>query len=120
MGGQDNPAGLSSPPGGKITQLGYPTPRGVRYPGWGARYTGTACPGGASCPGGGGKINCYSGYCMVVNSVGHCLLCNNIGIKHGFPCVNVCHVPRELLKTEAEVFNIPRDLANVNVLDNNV
>ena len=27
-GGQDNPAGLSSPPGGKINQLGYLTPRG--------------------------------------------------------------------------------------------
>ena len=25
-----------------------------------------------------------------------------IGIKHGFPCINVCQVPRELLKTEAE------------------
>ena len=25
----------------------------------------------------------------------------NIGIKHGFPCINVCQVPREMLKTEA-------------------
>ena len=24
-----------------------------------------------------------------------------IGIKHGFPCINVCPVPREMLKTEA-------------------
>ena len=32
----------------------------------------------------------------------------NIGIKHGFPCVNVCQVPREMLKTEAEVFNNSR------------
>ena len=36
-----------------------------------------------------------------------------IGIKHGFPCINVCQVPRELLKTEAEgrppsVFNNSR------------
>ena len=27
-GGQDNPAGLSSPPGGKINQPGYVAPRG--------------------------------------------------------------------------------------------
>ena len=26
----------------------------------------------------------------------------NIGIKHGFSCINVCQVPREVLKTEAE------------------
>ena len=26
----------------------------------------------------------------------------NIGIKHAFPCINVCQVPREMLKTEAE------------------
>ena len=25
-----------------------------------------------------------------------------IGIKHGFSCINVCQVPREVLKTEAE------------------
>ena len=46
-----------------------------------------------------------------------------IGIKHGFPCVNVCQVPRELLKTEAEgrgFQQLPRDLANVNALENNV
>ena len=41
-----------------------------------------------------------------------------IGIKHGFSCINVCQVPREVLKTEAE--HLPRDLANVNVLENNV
>ena len=28
---------------------------------------------------------------------------HNIGIKHGFPCINVCQVPREVLKTEAIV-----------------
>ena len=40
----------------------------------------------------------------------------NIGIKHGFPCINVCQVPREVLKTEAEgrgFQHLPRDLANV-------
>ena len=46
---------------------------------------------------------------------------SNIGIKHGFPCINVCQVPREMLKTEALGFqHLPRDLANVNVLENNV
>ena len=29
--------------------------------------------------------------------------CVIIGIKHGFPCINVCQVPREMLKTEAEL-----------------
>ena len=29
------------------------------------------------------------------------LSCIIIGIKHGFPCINVCQVPREMLKTEA-------------------
>ena len=48
---------------------------------------------------------------------------NNIGIKHGFPCINICQVPREMLQTEAEgrgFQHLPRDLANVNVLENNV
>ena len=47
----------------------------------------------------------------------------NIGIKHGFPCINVCQVPREMMKTEAEgrgFQQLPRDLANVNALENNV
>ena len=47
----------------------------------------------------------------------------NIGIKLGFPCINVCQVPREMLKTEAEgrgFQQLPRDLANVNALENNV
>ena len=26
----------------------------------------------------------------------------NIGIKHGFPCINICQVPREVLKTKVE------------------
>ena len=46
-----------------------------------------------------------------------------IGIKHGFPCINVCQVPREMLKTEAEgrgFQQLPRDLANVNALENHV
>ena len=46
----------------------------------------------------------------------------NMGIKHGFPCINVCKVPRETLKTEVVgrgLQHLPRDLANVNVLENN-
>ena len=46
----------------------------------------------------------------------HCLLSfffhfslNYIGIKQAFPFINICKVPREVLKTEgeAEVFNLP-------------
>ena len=50
-------------------------------------------------------------------------LINNIGIKHGIPCINVCQVPREMLKTEAVgrgFQHLPRDRANVNVLENHV
>ena len=50
-------------------------------------------------------------------------LCNvypyNIGTKHGFSCINIRQVPREVLKTEAEgrgFQHLPRDLANVNAL----
>ena len=53
----------------------------------------------------------------------NCLLYKIIGIKHCFPCINVCQVSREALKTEAEgrgFQHLPRDLANVNVLENNV
>ena len=47
----------------------------------------------------------------------------DIGIKHALPCVNVCQVPRVMLKTEAEgrgFQQLPRNLANVNALENNV
>ena len=46
-----------------------------------------------------------------------------IGIKHGFSCINVRQVPREVLKTEAGgrgFQHLPRDLANVNALKNHV
>ena len=46
-----------------------------------------------------------------------------IGIEHGFSCINLCHVLREMLKTEgkAQGFQqLMRDLANVNALKNNV
>ena len=49
-----------------------------------------------------------------------CMLVN-IGIKHGFSCINVHQVPWEVLKTEAEdrgFQHLPRDLANVNALKN--
>ena len=46
-----------------------------------------------------------------------------IGIKHGFSCINFRQVPREVLKTEAGgcgFQHLPRDLANVNALENHV
>ena len=46
-----------------------------------------------------------------------------IGIKHGFSCINIRQVPREVLKTEAGSHgfkHLPRDLANVNALKNHV
>ena len=48
---------------------------------------------------------------------------NNIGIKHGFSCINIRQVPWEVLKTEAESCgfqHLPRDLANNNALKNHV
>ena len=45
----------------------------------------------------------------------------NIGIKHGFSCINIRQVPLEVLKTEAEgrgFQHLPKDLANVNALKN--
>ena len=47
----------------------------------------------------------------------------NIGIKHGFSCINIHQVPREVLKTEAEgrgFQHLLRDLANVYALKNHV
>ena len=47
----------------------------------------------------------------------------NIGIKHGFSCINIRQVPREVLKTEAGgrgFQHFPRDMANVNALLNHV
>ena len=47
----------------------------------------------------------------------------DIGIKHGFSYINICHVPWEVLKTEAEgcgFQHLPRDPANVNALKNHV
>ena len=47
----------------------------------------------------------------------------NIGIKHGFSCINIRQVPREVLKTVASDHGFqyfPRDLANVNALKNQV
>ena len=42
-----------------------------------------------------------------------------IGIKHGFSCINIRQVPREVLKTKAGgrgFQHLRRNLANVNVL----
>ena len=47
----------------------------------------------------------------------------NIGIKHGFSCINIRQVPLEVLKTEDEGHgfqHLPRDLANVNALKKHV
>ena len=44
-----------------------------------------------------------------------------IMLKHGFSCINIRQVPREVLKTEAKdrsFQHLPRDLANVNALKN--
>ena len=52
-----------------------------------------------------------------------CLVVYSIGIKHGFPCMYVCQISREIFKAVAvgQGFqHLPRDLANVNVLENNV
>ena len=48
---------------------------------------------------------------------------HNIGIKHGFSCINIRQVPKEVLKTEAGgrgFQHLFRDLANVNALKNHV
>ena len=40
-----------------------------------------------------------------------------IAIKHGFQCINIRQVPREVLKTAVSGLgfqHLPRDLANVN------
>ena len=51
------------------------------------------------------------------------MLASNIGIKHGFSCINIRQVPLEVLKTEAEdrgFQHLTRDLANVNALKKHV
>ena len=43
----------------------------------------------------------------------------NIGIKHGFSCINIHQIPWDVLKIEAESHgfqHLPRDLENVNAL----
>ena len=48
---------------------------------------------------------------------------NILGIKHGFSCINIRQVPGEVWKTEAGgrgFQHLPRDLANINALKNNV
>ena len=47
----------------------------------------------------------------------------NIGIKHGFSCINIRQVLWEVLKTEAGgrgFQHLPRNMANVNALKNHV
>ena len=48
---------------------------------------------------------------------------DNIGIRHGFSCINIRKVPWEVLKTEAEgrgFQHLARDMANANALINHV
>ena len=45
-----------------------------------------------------GPDNCAS----MQSNQGLCCLLINIGIKHGFSCINIRQVPWEVLKTEAE------------------
>ena len=43
-----------------------------------------------------------------------------IGIKHGFSCINIRQVPREVLKTEAGgrgFQHLPRGLTNVKAIE---
>ena len=58
-----------------------------------------------------------------ITKVGYIVSMFNIGIKHGFSCINIRQVPWEVLKTEAGgrgFQHLPRDLANVNTLKNYV
>ena len=60
-------------------------------------------------------------FAKAFDKVIHRRLLYNIGIKHGFSCINIRQVPWEVLKTEAEgcgFQHLPRDLANVNALKN--
>ena len=39
---------------------------------------------------------------LMYQSIHGLLEVRNIGIKHGFPYIKICQVPREVLKTEVE------------------
>ena len=64
--------------------------------------------------------NIFSFFAII--AIKHGYLCHtqpppNIGIKHGFQCINIRQVPWEVLKTAAFGLgfqHLPRDLANVN------
>ena len=75
------------------------------------------------------SLPCFSCFRIAIHFLCNCMLVRfqfghvNIGIKHAFPCINICQVPREVLKTEVEdrSFQLfPRDRANVNALENHV
>ena len=64
----------------------------------------------------------YLGYikCPKISNI---LFHTIIGIKHGFSCINIRQVPREVLKTEAGgrgFQHLPGDLANVNALKKHI
>ena len=59
--------------------------------------------------------------CNIAGNVMPAIL--NMGIKHGYPWINIRQFPREVMKTEAGgcgFQHLPRDLANVNALKNHV
>ena len=69
--------------------------------------------------------------CFIVRQMGYFFLLmgkgigliNNIGIKHGFLCINICWAPREMLKPEPERRGfrpLPRGPADVNVSEKHV
>ena len=61
--------------------------------------------------------------CVLLGALSSKMFLQNMGIKHGFSCINIRQVPREVLKTEAGgrgFQHLPKDLANVNALKNHV
>ena len=68
------------------------------------------------------SVRSYSGP-LAVSSKKSAFGQRNIGIKHGFSCINIRQVPWEMLKTEAGgrgFQHLSRDLANVNALKKHV
>ena len=62
-------------------------------------------------------------FCWFCHEVAQIIMKCNIGIKHGFSCINSRQVPWEMLKTEAKgpgFQHLQRDLVNVNALKNHV
>ena len=70
-----------------------------------------------------GNLVVISVKCVYLPDIINWYRCNNIGIKHGYSCINIRQVPWKVLKTKAKgrsFQHFPRDLANVNALKNHV